>query len=151
MKIIFFFVFLCNGTPVAENRSTWVKICPNVTSSTTNPTCTEPGSNSGLCGERPATNRLSHGTALLVFYCRPEPEVPHTHLIPRTTVLWACTIRGCDSGSGKSLFSFPTRLDCLWGPSTFLFNGYRDFFLGVKRPGLDGDHSPPSSAGVKNG
>jgi hypothetical protein len=24
-----------------------------------------PGSNPGLCGERPATNRLSHGTAVL--------------------------------------------------------------------------------------
>jgi hypothetical protein len=31
--------------------------------STTNPTWTDPGSNPGLCGERPATNRLSHGTA----------------------------------------------------------------------------------------
>jgi hypothetical protein len=32
--------------------------------STTNPTWTDPGSNPGLRGERPATNRLSHGTAL---------------------------------------------------------------------------------------
>jgi hypothetical protein len=33
--------------------------------STTNPTWTGPGSNSGLRGGMPATNRLSHGTAVL--------------------------------------------------------------------------------------
>jgi hypothetical protein len=33
--------------------------------STTNPTWTDPGSNPGLRGGRPAANRLSHGTA----YC----------------------------------------------------------------------------------
>jgi hypothetical protein len=47
-----------------ENRSTREKSCPSATSSTTNPIWTDPGSNSGLRGERPATNRLSHGTAL---------------------------------------------------------------------------------------
>jgi hypothetical protein len=31
--------------------------------STTNPTWTDPGSNPGLRGERPATNHLIHGTA----------------------------------------------------------------------------------------
>jgi hypothetical protein len=40
------------------------KICPSATLSTTNPTWTDPGSNPGLLYERPATNRLSHGTAL---------------------------------------------------------------------------------------
>ena len=39
------------------------KICPSATFSTTNPTLTDPGSNPGLRGQRPATNRLSHGTA----------------------------------------------------------------------------------------
>jgi hypothetical protein len=33
--------------------------------STTNPTWTNPESNPGLHGERPATNRLSHGTTYL--------------------------------------------------------------------------------------
>jgi hypothetical protein len=46
-----------------ENRRTRRKTCPSATLSTTNPTWTDPGSNSGLRGERPATNRLSHGTA----------------------------------------------------------------------------------------
>jgi hypothetical protein len=46
-----------------DNRSTRGKTCPSATLSTINPTWTDPVSNSGLRGERPATNRLSHGTA----------------------------------------------------------------------------------------
>jgi hypothetical protein len=41
-----------------------VKTCPSATLSTTNLTWTEPGSNPGFRGERPVTNRLSHGTAV---------------------------------------------------------------------------------------
>jgi hypothetical protein len=48
-----------------ENRSTWGKTCPSATFSNTNPTWTDPGSNSDLRGERSATNRLSHVTAIL--------------------------------------------------------------------------------------
>jgi hypothetical protein len=44
-------------------RTTRRKTCPSATLSTTNPTCTDPGSNPGLRSERPATNRLKHGTA----------------------------------------------------------------------------------------
>jgi hypothetical protein len=39
------------------------KTCPSATLSTTNLTWIDLGSNPGLRGERPATNRLSHGTA----------------------------------------------------------------------------------------
>jgi hypothetical protein len=39
---------------------------PSATLSTTNPTWIDPGANPGLCGERPATNRLSHGTAVVL-------------------------------------------------------------------------------------
>jgi hypothetical protein len=46
-----------------ENRFILVKTCPSVTFSTKYPTWTDPGSNPGLRGERPATNRLSHVTA----------------------------------------------------------------------------------------
>jgi hypothetical protein len=42
------------------------KTCPSATLSTTNPIWTEPGSNPGLRGGRPAANRLSHGTAWLI-------------------------------------------------------------------------------------
>jgi hypothetical protein len=46
-----------------ENQSTRGKTCPDATLSTTNPTWIDPGSNSGLRGGRPATNRLSHSMA----------------------------------------------------------------------------------------
>ena len=41
------------------------KTSPSATLSITNPTWTDPGSNPGLRGGRPATNRLSHGAASL--------------------------------------------------------------------------------------
>jgi hypothetical protein len=41
------------------------KICPSATSSTINPLWTHPAVNQGLRCERPVTNRLSHGTAIL--------------------------------------------------------------------------------------
>jgi hypothetical protein len=44
------------------------KTCPSATSSITNPTGTGLGSNPVLRGDRPATNRLSHGTAYTLFY-----------------------------------------------------------------------------------
>jgi hypothetical protein len=40
---------------------------PSATLSTTNPKWIDHGSNPGVRGERPATNRLSHGTALVEF------------------------------------------------------------------------------------
>jgi hypothetical protein len=46
-----------------KNRRTRRKTCPSATLSTTNPTWIDKGANSGLRGERPATNDLSHGTA----------------------------------------------------------------------------------------
>jgi hypothetical protein len=49
-----------------QNRSTPGKNCPSASLSTTNPTLTDPGSNKGLHVERPATNRLRHGTAIVV-------------------------------------------------------------------------------------
>jgi hypothetical protein len=49
------------------------EICPSTILSTTNPTWTDPGSNPGLRGERPATNRLSHGTACDLPFSRNQP------------------------------------------------------------------------------
>jgi hypothetical protein len=46
-----------------ENLRTRNKTCPSATLPTTNPTRNDPGAKSGLRGERPATNRLSHVTA----------------------------------------------------------------------------------------
>jgi hypothetical protein len=46
------------------NRSTGRDTCPSATLSITDSTWTGLGANPGLGGEKPATNRLSHGTAL---------------------------------------------------------------------------------------
>jgi len=48
------------------------KTCRSATLSTTNPTWTDPAVNPCLRGERPATNRLSHGMA--VTWCNYMPN-----------------------------------------------------------------------------
>jgi len=42
---------------------------------------------------------------------------------------------------------FPARR---YGQPSLPFGGHRGSLLGLKRPGTDVDHSPPSSYGVKN-
>jgi hypothetical protein len=64
---LFFVLFLVlehrwNEIDRGKNRRTRGKTCPSATLSTTNPTWNDLGSNPGLCGGRPAANRLSHGT-----------------------------------------------------------------------------------------
>jgi hypothetical protein len=58
-----------------ENRRNSGKTCLNATVSII-PTWTDPGANPRLRGERPATNRLSHGTnilfLLIMLICVPE-------------------------------------------------------------------------------
>jgi hypothetical protein len=51
-----------------ENRSSRRKTSPGATLTTTNPTYSEPVLNPCLRGGRPATNRLSHGTAFVSCY-----------------------------------------------------------------------------------
>jgi hypothetical protein len=46
---------------------------------------------------------------------------------------------------GLRIFSSPRRPDRLWGPPSLLSHGYR----GVKRPGREADHPPPTAAEVK--
>ena len=45
-----------------ENRSIGIKLCPSATSSTTHLIRTGLGSNPDICGEKPVTSRLYHGT-----------------------------------------------------------------------------------------
>jgi hypothetical protein len=68
-KLSVFFIFPSNVAPVERNwqRKTKVfggKTCPSATLSNKNFKWIDPGSNPGLRGGRPATNRLSHVTAL---------------------------------------------------------------------------------------
>ena len=70
---ISFFVFPCNGTPVEWNwqgktdvlgeKPVPVPLCPPQI-----PHWLTPGSKPGLRGERPAINRLSHGTGIKQYY-----------------------------------------------------------------------------------
>jgi hypothetical protein len=65
---------LAGETEVLGERS-----CPSATLSTTNPTWPDPGSNPGRRGGKPATNRLSYGVALRIFfesYCPSTPGCP---------------------------------------------------------------------------
>jgi hypothetical protein len=55
------------------------------------------------------------------------------------------TVRGSNPGGGEIFRTCPDRP---WGPPSFLYNGYRVFPGGRKRPGCDADRSPPSSAEV---
>jgi hypothetical protein len=59
--------------------------------------------------------------------------------------------RGSISGRGKQIFSTPQPLDRLWRSNIFLFIGYWGSYTGVKRLGLEADHSLPSGVEVKNG
>ena len=56
------------------------------------------------------------------------------------------TVGGSNSGGGDI---FRTGPDRPWGPPSLLYNGYRFFFPGVKRPGRDVDHTSPYRADVK--
>jgi hypothetical protein len=52
-----------------ENRKTVTETCPSATLSTTySISWTDPGANPGLCGEKPATKRLSHDSSDLLLY-----------------------------------------------------------------------------------
>jgi hypothetical protein len=74
--------------------------------------------------------------------------------IAQSVQRWATgwTIGGSSPGRGWEFFCVPPRPDRLWGltqPPIQWVPGALS--LGVKRPGREADHSPPSSAEVKNG
>jgi hypothetical protein len=58
---------------------------------------------------------------------------------------------GSISGRGKRFLSTPQRPDRLWGSASYLTHTNWDISPGVKRPRREADHSPASSARVKNG
>jgi hypothetical protein len=55
------------------------------------------------------------------------------------------TVRGSNPGGGETFRTYPDRP---WGPPSLMYNGYRVFSGGRKRPGRDADSSPSSSAEV---
>jgi hypothetical protein len=66
-----------------ENRRTRRKTCTSATLSTTNPTWTDPGPNPGSRGNRPATYRLSHGTAFIPVYVMHKAIDVHVSFVAR--------------------------------------------------------------------
>jgi hypothetical protein len=69
---------------------------------------------------------------------------------PDSPVGIATGLRAGRSGDGIAVRGeiFHTYSDRLWGPPRLLYDGYRFFPGGRKRPGRDADPSPPSSAEV---
>jgi hypothetical protein len=60
--------------------------------------------------------------------------------------------QGSITSRGKICFCTPQRPDRVWGSPSHLSNGYHGLFSpGVKRPGREAAHSPPSRAEVRNG
>ena len=58
----------------------------------------------------------------------------------------ACSLHSGVLKPVRKKFSIPhTRPDRPWGPPSLLYNGYRVFPRGVKRPGRGVDHLLPSS------
>ena len=82
----------------------------------------------------------------------------HTHTHTDTYVMWAgiaqsvllletnWTVRKSNPGGGEV---FRTRPDRPWVPPSLLFSWYQIYFPRVKRPERGVNHSPPSSAEVK--
>jgi hypothetical protein len=91
------------------------KTCPCATLSTTNTTWTDPGSNPGLQGERPAANRLSHGTAYLKLLppnFRIKPKLSLSIVTRPNCILEA---HSSNSGNCHCHCLFPVSLDYCWG------------------------------------
>lgn len=57
--------------------------------------------------------------------------------------------QGSNLDRGLRFFSFPKRPNWLFGQPSVLFNGYRDYFLGVQWPELEVNPLPPTGE-VKN-
>jgi hypothetical protein len=85
-----------------ENRRTLRKTCPSATLSTTNPTKTALGVNPGFNGEKPATNRLSNGTAVENTHNYPQYNYKYVnlqHFINQTENIFG------KNGANKNVFS----------------------------------------------
>ena len=68
-------------------------------------------------------------------------------IVTRLPAGWS---KGLNLGKSKELFPATKRRDHVCGPHCLLFSGHCVSFPTVRRPKNDADHSPPSSAGIKN-
>jgi hypothetical protein len=95
------------------NRST-EKTCPSASLSTTNPTCC-PDAIPGHRGEKPATNRLSYGTANSAADIATDYGLDDRGVGVRVSV-------------ESRIFSSSHCPDRVWGPPNFVSNGHRGLF-----------------------
>jgi hypothetical protein len=63
---------------------------------------------------------------------------------------WTIGVLGFDSRRGLGIFLFTTASVTALGPTQPPIQWVVGFSLGIKRPGREADHLPPSSAEVKN-
>jgi hypothetical protein len=125
-----------------ENRSTREKTCPSATLSTTNPTLTDPGSIPGLRGERPATNRLSHGTALvirLLIMSRSRYKQPKGTTLQRPTyrnMIIAILCKRKSYPTANNLFSYFFLANDVTAPSGPGPRHYRGFTITLRHTTL---------------
>ena len=90
------------------------------------------------------------GTEVLQFHCGEYQAPDSSRGSARRIATRLRAGRSGNPGRVGVLFCSPKPPDRLWGPPSFLFVGYRGCFPGLKRPGRQVNHSPPSSAEDKN-
>jgi hypothetical protein len=80
-------IWVWRATVEWETRRTRRKTCPSATMSTINSTWNGAGANPGLCGERPASNHLSHDT---VDSLSKNNNMARSSNLLKMTAFWVC-------------------------------------------------------------
>jgi hypothetical protein len=94
-----------------------------------------------------AWSLVKHRDNFTFTFCH---KVEYPNCILRWATGWTIGVVGSIPGGGWEFFSSPPCPKRLWGLPSHLSDGFRgDLSLGVKRPGREADHSPSSSAEVK--
>jgi hypothetical protein len=108
-------------------------------------------------------SKSSSLTQALTWPPHTHPSVTHSHYVfillisrSRDNAVGTAAGYGLDDGGvgvrgsvGSRIFSSARRPDRFWGPPSLLSNGYGAPSPGVERPGREADHSPPTSAEIK--
>ena len=86
----------------------------------------------------------------IYIYVVRRQRVKHSDTI-LISFLYTCErLRYLLAAEVRDFFSSPKRLDRLWSLPILLFDGYRGYFLEVKRPERETDHCPAFCAEVNN-